>query len=237
MSNLPKVDKPLFELTIPSTKTVTKFRPFVVREEKILLIAQQSGQEKDILLAIKQVLNNCAADAKFDVNKLATFDLEYLFLKLRAKSVNNMIEVSYRDTEDDKIYSFKIDLDEVNMLDEKNTNNKIVVNDTVGIVMKYPSVDILGNAPVEAGPTELVEYMVRSCIDSVYDTDNVYPAADYTTEELTEFIDSLDIDTFNRIRDFFDNLPQMYYKLEYVNTMGNAQKIEMTTLSDFFTWG
>lgn len=234
---LPKIDKPVFDLLVPSMDKNVKCRPFVVKEEKILLIAQQSGQEKDIINAIKQVLNNCIQEPKFDVDKLATFDLEYMFLKLRARSVNNMIEVSYRDVEDDKVYDFKIDLDEVDMLQKNELSNNIKVNDEVGIIMKYPSVTILDSAPDNVPMAELVEYLVRSCIDQIYDAENVYPISEHTEQEVTEFIDSLDIETFNKIREFFDNLPQMYYKIEYKNSLGNERSIELTTLSDFFTWG
>ena len=110
---LPKIDKPLFNLRIPSQNREVQSRPFVVKEEKILLTAQQSGQSKDIMMAIKQVLQNCIVEPDFDADDLTTFDVEYMFLKLRARSVNNVIEVSYRDNEDDKVYDFKIDLDEV----------------------------------------------------------------------------------------------------------------------------
>lgn len=233
---LPKIDKPLFDLKVPSLDTSIKARPFVVKEEKILLTAQQSGTEKDIVLAIKQVLQNCIVDPTFDTDTLTTFDLEYMFLKLRARSVSNIIEVSYRDNDDNKVYEFEIDLDTVEMLQDKPTNNKIMINDEVGIVMKFPSVTVLENVPEEVSATDLVEYLVRSCIDQVFDADEVYLASEQTTEELLEFIDSLDIESFNKIREFFDSLPQLYHKLEYTNSNGDARTIELTTLNDFFTW-
>lgn len=234
---LPKIDKPIFEITVPSMKRPVKFRPFTVKEEKILLVAQQEGVEKSIILAIKQVINNCCQEDKFDVNKLATFDLEYLFLKLRARSINNVIEVSYRDNEDDKVYDFEIDLDEVEMLQNADVSNVIPINDTVGIKMKYPSVSIIDDAPTEGTAAEVVEYLIRKCIDSIYDEESVYPAEEYDEKELLEWIDALDVETFNKIRAFFDNLPQMYYKLEYTNSLGNERTIELTTLSDFFILG
>lgn len=234
---LPKIDKPIFEITVPSLKRPVKFRPFTVKEEKILLVAQQEGVEKSIILAIKQVINNCCQEDKFDVNKLATFDLEYLFLKLRARSINNVIEVSYRDNEDDKVYDFEIDLDEVEMLQNADVSNVIPINDTVGIKMKYPSVSIIDDAPTEGTAAEVVEYLIRKCIDSIYDEESVYPAEEYDEKELLEWIDALDVETFNKIRAFFDNLPQMYYKLEYTNSLGNERTIELTTLSDFFILG
>ena len=234
---LPKLDKPLFDLEVPSQNKTVKARPFVVKEEKILLTAQQSGQEKDIVLGIKQVLTNCIQDASFDMDSLTTFDLEFMFLKLRSRSVNNIIDVSYRDNEDDKVYDFQIDLDTVEMMKTKPINNKIMINDTVGIVMKFPSVTVLESAPDNTELTSIVEYLVRSCIDQIFDENEVYLASDTSEEELAEFVDSLDIESFTKIREFFDSLPSLYYKIEYTNELGNKREIELTTLSDFFTWG
>jgi len=233
---LPKVAKPLFELYVPSMNKSVKARPFVVREEKILLTAQQSGEEKDIILAIKQVLNNCIAD-DFDVDDLATFDLEYMFLKLRARSVNNIIEVSYRDNEDGKVYDFQIDLDQVELKMNKDISNIIMITDVLGIKMKYPSVTILDSVPDTDDAGEVVEYLIKSCVDQIFDEDSVYLSNQYTDAELVEFLDSLDIETFGKIREFFNNLPQMYHKIEYTNKNGNLRTIELTTLSDFFIWG
>lgn len=233
---LPKVEKPLFELYVPSMNKSVKARPFVVREEKILLTAQQSGEEKDIILAIKQVLNNCIA-VDFDVDDLATFDLEYMFLKLRARSVNNIIEVSYRDNEDGKVYDFQIDLDQVELKMNKDISNIIMITDVLGIKMKYPSVTILDSVPDTNDTVEVVEYLIKSCVDQIFDEESVYLSNQYTDEELTDFLDSLDIETFGKIREFFNNLPQMYHKIEYTNKNGNLRTIELTTLSDFFIWG
>lgn len=233
---LPKIEKPLFDLFVPSLNIHVKARPFVVREEKILLTAQQSGSEKDIVLAIKQVLNNCIVET-FDVDTLATFDLEYMFLKLRARSVNNIIEVSYRDNEDNKVYDFQIDLDEVQLKTVDNISNIININADIGIKMKYPSVTIIDNVPEVDNASEIVEYLIKSCIDQIFDAESVYPISEHTDEELNEFLDSLDIETFNKIREFFENLPQMYHVLEYTNANGNKRTIELTTLSDFFILG
>lgn len=234
--SLPRIEKPLFELYVPSMKKSVKARPFVVREEKILLTAQQAGQEKDIILAIKQVLNNCIVE-EFDVDDLATFDLEYMFLKLRARSVNNIIDVSYRDNEDDEVYDFQIDLDDVELKVKEDISNIIMITDKIGIKMKYPSVTILDNIPDTEDAAGVVDYLIKSCIDQIFDEENVYPVSDHTDEELTEFLDSMDVEAFGKIREFFDNLPQMYHKLEYTNKNGNKRTIELTTLSDFFIWG
>jgi hypothetical protein len=234
---LPKIDTPIFEMTIPSQDKTIKFRPFLVKEEKILLIAQQSDSDKDIILAIKQILNNCIIDSDFDVDSLATFDLEYMFLKLRARSVNNVIEVSYRDIEDDKVYTFEIDLDEVEIQKTETQSNKIKINDEIGMIMKYPSVQTINNIPENASGTDVVEYLVRSCIDKIYDEDNVYIVAEEPEEEVQAFIDNLDVETYDKIRQFFSDLPKMYHKIEYKNSLGNDRSIELTSLRDFFTWG
>lgn len=235
--SLPKIDTPIFEMTIPSQDKVVKFRPFLVKEEKILLIAQQSDNDRDIVLAIKQILNNCVLDKDFDVEELATFDLEYMFLKLRARSVNNVIEVSYRDLEDDKVYNFEIDLDDVEIQKDENQNNKIKITDDIGMIMKYPSVQTINNIPENATGLDVVEYLVRSCIDKIYDEDNVYIVAEEPAEEVQTFIDNLDVETYDKIRLFFNNLPKMYHKIEYKNSLGNERSIELTSLRDFFTWG
>lgn len=234
---LPKIDKPLFDLKIPSTGNIVQCRPFLVKEEKILLTAQQSGEDKEIVLAIKQVLSNCIVDPGFDADRLTTYDLEYMFLKLRARSVNNVIEVSYRDGEDNKVYDFTIDLDKVEMMADKEVSNKIMINDEVGIIMNHPSVTILDQIPEGASPSELVEHLVIKCIDQVFNGEEVFPAAEETEEDLKDFISELDVNTFDKIRDFFDGLPKLYHKIEYKNSLGNDRVIELNTLRDFFTWG
>jgi len=124
---LPKIQSPTFEVIIPSINKTVLFRPFLVKEEKILLMAQQSNDDKDIIKAIKQVVNNCCLDDKLDIDKLATFDLEYLFLKLRARSVNNVVEILYKDAEDEKEYKFSINLDDVEVTMPKKSEKNIKI--------------------------------------------------------------------------------------------------------------
>jgi hypothetical protein len=232
--SLPKVDQPLFEMKIPSNNKVVKFRPFLVKEEKLLLIAQQSESDRDILRAIKQVLNNCIVD-KIEIDDLATFDLEYMFLKLRAKSVNNIAKLSYRDNEDDEVYEFEVDLDEIEIT-TKEQNNKIKINDNMGIVMKYPAAAITEQMTEFENEIDLLMFFVKKCIDTIYDEDTVYPASEASEAELEAFIDSLNLDTFQKIREFFDAMPQLYHKMEYTNKMGNERIIELNNLRDFFMW-
>lgn len=234
---LPKIEKPLFELRVPSMDKTVLCRPFVVKEEKILLTAQQSGTEKDIILAIKQVLENCVQDPSFNSDRMTTYDLEYMFLKLRARSVSNVIEVSYRDNEDEKVYDFEIDLDEVEMMEEREINSKIMITEDIGMLLRFPSVSQLAAVPSDLGTSGVVEHLVLSCIEQIFDADEVYEADEQTKEDLKEFVDNLDVTTFEKIRQFFDAIPSLYHKLEYVNSFGNKRTIELKTLNDFFTWG
>ena len=233
---LPKIQHPIFEFTVPSTKIVTKFRPFLVKEEKILLMAKSSEDRADILRAIKQVVNNCAID-NFDVDKLTLFDLEYLFLKLRSISVDNTVKVSYRDNDDQKVYDFVIDLSSIEVKFPENIESIIKISDDMGIVMKYPSASIFDDRTYfRAGDDAYYELVLR-CIDKIYDSDNVYQATDYSKEDLEKFLDDCGITVFNEIQKFMTNVPKLYYKLEYKNSNGKDRVIELTSLTDFFTLG
>ena len=234
---LPKIKQPLFEATIPSTKKKITFRPFLVKEEKILLIAQQSGNDGDIVRSIKQILNNCVIDSDFNVDSLATFDLEYLFLKLRSKSVNNIAKLSYRDNNDGQVYDFELDLDTVEVTFSEKNNPNIKITDTVGMSMKYPSATITDNISEFENEIDLMTFFIRNCIDTIYDEENVYVASEYSEEELDEFLDSLDVSTFERIREFFETMPKLYHKIDYKNSLGEDREIELTNLKDFFMWG
>ena len=231
---LPTIEQPIFEMKIPSTGKDVKFRPFLVREEKILLIAQQGGSDKEVIRAIKQILSACLID-NIDVDQLATFDLEYMFLKLRARSVNNIVKLAYRDTEDDKVYDFEIDLDEIE-IEVKPVNNKIKVNDEIGIIMKYPAASITDELGEYDNEVDLLLFFVRKCIDQIYDSENVYPANESTEEEMNQFIDSLDVQTFEKIREFFDSIPTLSHTLKYTNSNDNERVIELNNLKDFFMW-
>lgn len=234
---LPKIDKPLFDVLVPSLKREVTFRPFVVREEKILLTAQQSGQDKDIILAIKQVIQNCIQDASINVNNLAIFDLEYIFLKLRSRSVNNVVQLSFRDNDDQQLYEFEVDLEEVDMLIPAKVDNNIKITDTAGIIMKYPSIDIVNNIEKDATAEQVLDALMRNCIKEIYDAETVYNAKEYTDEQLQEWINDLDVRTFDQVREFFEGAPRVYYKIEYTNANGDERMIELSSLNDFFTWG
>lgn len=234
---LPKIKHPVFEFVVPSTKKKEMFRPFLVREEKILLMAKTSEDKADIFRAIKQVINNCALNTNFDIDKLSTFDLEYLFIQLRAISVNNTVTVSYRDNEDGEIYNFDIDLSQIKVEFPEGIDNKIMINSEVGIKLKYPTASIFEDkAFLNSGDNSYYELVVRS-IDKIFDTESVYDPSEYTPEEIEEFLNQLDVKTFEKIQNFMNNLPKLYHMISYKNKNGNDRNIELTTLSDFFTLG
>jgi hypothetical protein len=233
---LPKISQPLFDMTIPSTGKKITFRPFLVKEEKILLIAQQSENDTEIIRAIKQILNNCIQE-DIDIDNLAIFDLEYMFLKLRARSVNNIVKLSYRDTEDEKIYDFELDLDTIEIEIPKKINSNIDVSENVGMTMKYPSASITDRMKDFDNEVDLMTFFIVNCIDTIYDEDSVYVANEFSEEEITEFLDGLDVKSFEKIREFFENIPRLQHTIEYKNSNGSTRTIELSSLKDFFMWG
>jgi len=236
---LPKLKVPLFDVTIPSTNKNAKFRPFLVKEEKILLMAQAGGTKKEIVNALKQIINNCVVlsdGSSVDVDHLTTFDLEYLFIKIRAKSVDNMVKLRYMDHEDQKHYDFEVPLDQIEIVHTPEHKNKIKVDKEVGVVLKYPTATmILKMEELDIAEEDAALFMISSCIDYVYDAENVYPAKDETPEELQTFVESLSVSAFTDIQKFFDTMPKLYYKIEYTNSMGTEREIELSSLDDFFT--
>lgn len=231
--SLPKIDHPVFKLTIPSTKKDMRFRPFLVKEEKILLMAKTGGTESDMILAIKQVVNNCAFD-KMDVDKLALFDLEYLFLKIRSQSVSNIVSVSYKDYEDDKIYDFQVDLEKVEIKYPDKNENNIKTGKKSGIIMKYPEAALYEDKSFLNADDSFYQLILR-CVDKIYDGDEVYDPKVYSLEEISDYVENLSVSVFEQVRDYLLNQPKLYHLIEYKNSLGNDRSIELNTLSDFFT--
>jgi T4 bacteriophage base plate protein len=236
---LPKIKVPLFDVTIPSQKKDAKYRPFLVKEEKILLMAQAGGTRKEMINALKQVINNCVTmldGSDVDVDNLTTFDLEYIFLKIRSKSVDNVVELKYTDNEDQKSYDFKVSLDNIEIQENPEHNKKIKISDDIGIIMKYPTPAIVNAVEdPDASETDVSIRMIRECIDQIYDKENVFLAKEASKEELDEFVDSMTVKNFEDIQKFFETMPRLYHKIEYKNSKGTARTIELVSLEDFFT--
>jgi hypothetical protein len=234
--SLPKIDYPIYKINVPSLKKDFQFRPFLVKEEKLLLMAKESANPSDVLSAIKQIVNNCSIDKKLDISKLAIFDLEYIFLKLRAISVDNLIKVSYKDTEDEKVYDFEINLDKVKIKYPEKMDNNIKITDKSGIIMKYPSASLYDDTDFLNLEKDYMFELIVRCIESIYYEDQVYDCKQYKKEELNEFLENLNIKSFESIQNFLLTVPKMEYKISYENSKGNNREIVLNSLNDFFTW-
>lgn len=234
--SLPKIQYPIYKIKIPSTKKEVKFRPFLVKEEKLLLMAKESDNNADILQAVKQIVNNCCIDENFDEKKLTIFDLEYLFVKLRAFSVDNIIKISYRDTEDNQSYNFDVDLNDVEVIFPEKNENNIKITDKFGILMKYPSASLYEDKNfLNLDKDYLFELIIR-CIDKIYEEDSVYEAKDYSHEDLSNFLENLDSKTFVAIQDYLINSPKLSYTIKYKNSLDTEREIVLSSLNDFFTF-
>lgn len=235
MSGLPRIQHPIFSAEIPSSKKHVKFRPFTAKEEKILLIAKQGDEESEILSAIKQVVQNCIVTEGFDINKITIFDLEWLFLAIRIKSVSDIAHVSYIDHSDKQTYPFDIDLKQVNIIWPTTKPPTISVGENMSIVMKWPSADLYTDAQLftSDGP-EALERLITKCIDKIYDGAQSYDTSMYTTEDVIEFVEDIDSRAFDEIRKFIDEMPRLQYVITYTNANNEDRRIELSALTDFF---
>lgn len=232
---LPKIDKPLFELTIPSSNEKIKYRPFTVKEEKILLIAQESKDMKQAILAIKQILTNCIQD--YDIEKLAVFDLEYILMQIRAKAVNDEMRFKVTDPETEEAVELTLNIDDIQIIRSDKHNKIIRVTDDISLVMKYPTIDFLTKIrednSAEGESVALFELM-KVCIDTVVEGENVYKLKDFTDEEVDEFMDSLESKVLANIKEFFDTIPKMRYETKYTTKDGTEKTFVAEGTETFF---
>ena len=232
--SLPKIDYPLYNIEIPSLKKEFRFRPFLVKEEKLLLMAKESDNNSDVLSSIKQVVNNCSMDNNFDINKLAVFDLEYSFLKLRALSVDNKVKLTYIDNEDGKTYNFEVDLNDIKVKFPEKINNNIKLTENSGILMKYPPASLYSDQDfLNLKKDHMFELIIR-CLDKIYEDDSIIELKQYSNKQLTEFLDNLNIQTFEKIQEFLLSVPKIEYVIKYKNSLDNDREIILNSLNDFF---
>ena len=234
---LPIASHPTFSLVLPSTGQTIVFRPFLVREEKILLIAQAGEDQTDMVRAIKQVVQNCIIEPKINVDSFTTFDLEYFFIKLRARSVQNLVTLAYKDNEDGEIYNVEVDLDQVEVIKDADVSNNIETTPGCGLLLKYPTMDILDTVEKTASTADFSFAIIQACLESAYDENNVYKFADYTQEEVEQFVNELDIKTYQAIQQFIEAMPRIEHVIGYTNSNGKRVNITLRSLTDFFTLG
>lgn len=230
---LPKIKLPIFTCQILSSNELVKFKPFTVKEEKILLIAKESADDDYTLLeAVKQVINNCLI-TKLDVNKLPLFDIQYLFIQLRSKSIGNIIELSLRDTEDKKLYKVSVNLDDIKYNKPDNHSNIIKINEDVGVVMKYPTVDMLKGKDFKKDSLATFE-LLKDCVDNIYTDNSIFKSSETPRNELDEFFEGMPAEMVGKFNEFLNTIPSVTHIVSYVNSNGKKVDYEVNNLKNFF---
>ena len=236
---LPKIATPTYELELPSTGKSVKYRPFLVKEEKVLVIALESEDNKQITNAIKAVLKSCILSKGIKVEDLPTFDIEYLFLNIRGKSVGEDIDVNIICPDDNKTQvPVTIALDEIEVQKDDNHTNKIKVDENIMMEMKYPSLDqfIKNNFDFkEANQMEQSFDLIASCIDKIYTEEEVWAAADCTKKEMKDFLEQMNSTQFKEIESFFDTMPKLSHTLKITNPKTKVEsEVVLEGLASFF---
>jgi len=235
---LPKIDVPTYELTLPSEDKKIKYRPFLVKEEKVLFIALETGDNQQMINALKDIVNACTFNS-LNADLLPIFDLEYIFLNVRAKSVSEIAKFRTICPDDGVTYvETEVDLTKVEVQVDDNHTNKIVIDPkkNLGLVLRYPTLKNyevgknINNVQIESIFNILID-----CIDHIFEGDKIYPAKDTTKEELREFVESLPQEAFVKIRSFFDTMPRLKHEVEITNPKtGVKSKVTLTGIADFF---
>ena len=237
---LPRIDTPTYELEIPSTKQKVRFRPFLIKEEKILLMAQQGDDTDEKIESIKQVIRNCIIQ-DIDVEKLATFDIEYIFVNLRSKSISNIVELNYNhvcnangESKEEKI-PFHLNLDDVIVEFESQENyNKIELTNNIGIIMKYPNFSTMRMLS-QTDTYEDIVSVIATCIDMIYQDEDIFNTVDHPIDEVKDFIENLTQEQFGKINDFFENMPEAAAICKIrCNKCGFEKDMRVAGITDFF---
>ena len=235
---LPIIETPRYELTLPSSDVQVQFRPFVVKEEKILLMAMETKDNNEIVNATKDILKACTFE-KLDIESLPMFDIEYLLLQIRSKSVGEVANFKVICPDDKQTAAdVELDLSTVQVQVDDDHSNKVVIDEErkLGLVLNYPSLGITkAGFDVNKENVETMFKVVASCIDHIYEGDKTYPAKDSTKKELVEFLEGLSQKAFLKIKKFFDTMPQLRHEVEVTNPKtGIVSKVTFKGLQDFF---
>jgi len=234
---LPKIDVPIYELTVPSTDEKIKYRPFLVKEEKLLLIAMESGENSDILRAVKDIVDSCTFN-KMKIGNMPMFDVEYIFLQIRSKAVGEVSTLRVLCLDDMKTYAkVEVDLNEIEVRVTDAHTNKIELSDEMGVIMKYPTVDsFVENKIDDISPANMLDVII-TCIDKIYDKkgEEVYDAKDSTKQELIDFVEQMNTTQFADVQKFFDTMPSLTHEITVKNPKTKKEsKVTLNGLNDFF---
>ena len=218
---LPKIATPRYELELPSTEETITYRPFLVKEEKVLVIALESEDTKQITNAIKTVIQSCIITKGIKVEKLPTFDIEYLFLNIRGKSVGEEIEVNIICPDDGKTQvPVTIDLDDIQIQKNENHKKQIKIDESIMMEMKYPSLDQFIQNNFDFSDKNVMDQsfeLISTCIDKIYTEDEVWAAADCSKKEIKEFVESMNSTQFKDIEKFFETMPKLSHSITVTN--------------------
>ena len=234
---LPIVETPRYELTLPSQETKVQYRPFLVKEEKILYVALESGDEKEMQTATKEILKSVTFD-KLNVEELPTFDVEYIFLQVRAKSVGEIAKFKIICPDDKETYGdVEVDLSKVEVeVDDAHSNNVVLDEKRkLGVVMKYPNMKVLYSQEFKSLKYEDIISLIIGCVEYIYEGEKNYPVSESTQKELKDFFESLPQEQFGKIRKFFESMPRLRHETKVKNPKtGVESKITFSGLQDFF---
>ncbi len=238
---LPKINTPTYELVLPSTGKKIKYRPFLVREEKVLILALESEDTKQITSAIKATLKECILTRGVKIDELPTFDIEYIFLNVRGKSVGEAIELVVTCPDDgETTVPTTVYIDEINVIQSDEHTNEIDLDGNLTLKMKYPSLNefIKNNFDFSGSDSNSVQQsfdIIASCIDMVYDKDDVWAASDCTKKELTEWVETLNSSQFKMIEDFFSTMPKLSHTFKVKNPKTKVEsEVTLEGLASFF---
>ena len=234
---LPKLTTPTYELEIPSTDEKIKYRPFLVKEEKILMMALESKSEKDITQAVKDIVSECTFN-KVNIDNMPMFDVEYIFLQVRSKSVGEVSKLKLLCPDDKKTYAdVEVDLNEVKVQVGEDHTNKIDLGNGMGIIMQYPSIDSFKDSGIrDINASNMLE-VISTCILQIFEEEGkkVYNSKDQTSKELTDFIEQLNTKQFKDVQKFFDTMPKLKHEITIKNPKTKKEsKIVLSGLNDFF---
>jgi hypothetical protein len=236
---LPKISVPSYTLELPSTEEEIQYRPFLVKEEKLLVIALESEDTKQITTAIKNVIKNCIHTKGIKVESLPTFDIEYLFLNIRGKSVGEELEVNII-CPDDEITNVpvKIDIDSIKVQFNEEHSKQIKIDNSIMMEMKYPSLDQFIKNNFDFGKTNAMEQsfeLIASCVDKIFTEDEVWVAADVTKKELIDFLEQMNSSQFKEIEKFFETMPKLSHKISITNPNTKVEsEVVIEGLASFF---
>lgn len=236
---LPKIVTPTYELELPSTEQTIKYRPFLVKEEKVLVMAMETEDTKQITNAVKTVLKNCIETKGIKVETLPTFDIEYLFLNIRSKAVGEEVEVNIICPDDGETeVPVTINVDDIEVEKDENHSTKIKVDDNIMMEMKYPSLEqfIKNNFDI-SGSTNIDQSfdLIASCVDKIYTEDEVWSTSDVTKKELIDFLEQMNSVQFKEIEKFFETMPKLQHKLEVENPKTKVKsEVVLEGLTSFF---